>query len=137
MKIKSCDFMGFHGVFMDIIWSHMAWAFICSFSEAQKGAEDMGQIKALIGQLPVREATKNANKREFIGLEEIIQPSTQQQNQGLTPLCCLSLRIVPIKFFSLASLALKESLAATSFSLPFPSTSIGSASSAILSSLTH
>jgi len=41
----------------------MTWAFICSFSEAQKGAKDKGQIKALLGGMPVREATKNANKR--------------------------------------------------------------------------
>jgi len=32
----------------------MTWAFICSLSEAQKGAEDRGQIKALVGGLPVR-----------------------------------------------------------------------------------
>jgi len=82
---------------MDNIWS-CDLGFYCSLSEAQKGAEDKEQIKALVGQLPVREATKNANKREFIGLEERIQPSTQQRNQGLT-LCCLSLRIVPLKFF--------------------------------------
>jgi len=31
----------------------MTWAFICSFSEAQNGAKDRGQIKALVGGLPV------------------------------------------------------------------------------------
>jgi len=31
----------------------MTCTFICSFSEAQKGAEDKGQIKALLGGLPV------------------------------------------------------------------------------------
>jgi len=69
--------MGFHDVFMNNTWSHDL-GFYWSWSEAQKGAEDKGQIKALVGGLPVREATKNANKREFIGLGERIQPSTRQ-----------------------------------------------------------
>jgi len=41
---------------MDNTWSH-GLGFYWSWSEAQKGAEDMGQIKALVGGLPVREAT--------------------------------------------------------------------------------
>jgi len=44
--------MGFHNVFMDNSWSHYQ-GFYCSLSEAQKGAEDKGQIKALLGGLPV------------------------------------------------------------------------------------
>jgi len=80
---------------MDISWA-LYKGFYCSLSEAQKGAEDKGQIKAQLGRLPATGASKNENKREFIGLEEISKPSTQQQNQGLTPLCCLSLRIVHI-----------------------------------------
>jgi len=40
--------MGFHDVFMDNSWSHYQ-GFYCSLSEAQKGAEDRGQIKALVG----------------------------------------------------------------------------------------
>jgi len=44
--------MGFHDVFMDNTWAHDL-GFYCSFSEAQKGAKDGGQIKALVGWLPV------------------------------------------------------------------------------------
>jgi len=46
--------MGFHGVFMDKTWSHDL-GFYWSHSEAQKGTEDKGQIKALVGGLPVTE----------------------------------------------------------------------------------
>jgi len=69
--------MGFHSVFMDNTWAHDL-GFYWSFSA----------MKALVRGIPVREATKNANKREFLGLGKRIQPSKQQQNQGLTPLCC-------------------------------------------------
>jgi len=92
MEIQPTKFTGFHGVSMDISWAHYK-GFYCSLSEAQKGAEDKGKIKAQLGGMPATKATKNENKREFIGLEEISKPST---HQGLTPLCCLSLRIVPI-----------------------------------------
>jgi len=44
--------MGFYDVFMDNSWAH-SMGFYCSLSEAQKGAEDRGQIKALVGWLPV------------------------------------------------------------------------------------
>jgi hypothetical protein len=54
MKIKSWGFT----VFSWTILGHMTWAFICSLSEAQKGAKDMGQIKALAGWLPVTSATR-------------------------------------------------------------------------------
>jgi len=47
--------MGFYDVFMDNSWSHYL-GFYCSLSEAQKGAEDRGQIKALVGGLPVTSA---------------------------------------------------------------------------------
>jgi len=39
--------MGFHGVFMDNTWSYDL-GFDWSRSEAQKGAKDTGQIKALV-----------------------------------------------------------------------------------------
>jgi len=55
MKIHSTKLMGFHGVFMDNTWAH-EMGFYCSFSEAQKGAEDKRQIKALLGGMPVRVA---------------------------------------------------------------------------------
>jgi len=44
--------MGFYDVFMDNSWAH-DMGFYCSLSEAQKGAENRGQIKALVGWLPV------------------------------------------------------------------------------------
>jgi len=44
--------MGISGVFMNNTWSHDL-GFYWSWSEAQKGAEDMGQIKALGEGLPV------------------------------------------------------------------------------------
>jgi len=44
--------MGISGVFMNNTWSHDL-GFYWSWSEAQKGANDMGQIKALVGGLPV------------------------------------------------------------------------------------
>jgi len=44
--------MGFHNVFMENSWSHYQ-GFYCSLSEAQKGAEDRGQIKELVGGMPV------------------------------------------------------------------------------------
>jgi len=66
---------------MDISWAHYK-GFYCSLSETQKGAKDKGQIKAQLGRMPATEATKNEKKREFIGLEEISKPSTQQRNQG-------------------------------------------------------
>jgi len=134
MEIHPTKFMGFYGVFMDISWV-LYKGFYCSLSEAQKGAEDKGQIKAQLGWLPVREAAKN-ELREFIGLEEISKPTTQQGNQGLTPCAASASEKYPSKS-SLASSAPKESLAESSFSLPFPSTSMGSACSSILSSLTH
>jgi len=37
---------------MDNSWAH-DMGFYCSLSEAQKGAENRGQIKALVGWLPV------------------------------------------------------------------------------------
>jgi len=43
--------MGFHYVFMDETWAYDL-GFYWSWSEAQKGAKDMGTIKALI--VPVR-----------------------------------------------------------------------------------
>jgi len=52
MKIHSTKLMGFHDVFMDNSWSHYK-GFYCSLSEAQRGAEDRGQIKALVGGMPV------------------------------------------------------------------------------------
>jgi len=53
MKIHPAKFTGFHGVFMYISWA-LYKGFYCSLSEAQKGAEDMGQIKAQLGGMPVR-----------------------------------------------------------------------------------
>jgi len=41
--------MGISGVFMDSTWSHDL-GFYWSWSEAQKGAKDKGQIKALVGR---------------------------------------------------------------------------------------
>jgi len=58
MEIQPTKFMGFYGVFMDIFWV-LYKGFYCSLSEAQKGAEDKGQIKAQLGWLP---ATKAAIK---------------------------------------------------------------------------
>jgi len=49
--------MGFHVVFMDNTWAH-DMGFYCSFSEAQIGANDRGQIKALLGGMPVRDGKK-------------------------------------------------------------------------------
>jgi len=54
MKIKSWGFT----VFSWTILGHMTWAFICSLSEAQKGADDRGQIKALAGWLAETAATR-------------------------------------------------------------------------------
>jgi len=51
MKIRPTKFMGFYGVSMDISWAHYK-CFSFSLSEAQKGAEDKGQIKAQLGGLP-------------------------------------------------------------------------------------
>jgi len=42
--------MGFSWTFI----GHSTSDFICSLSEAQKGAEDRGQIKAQLGGMPVR-----------------------------------------------------------------------------------
>jgi len=44
--------MEISGVFMDSTWSHDL-GFSWSWSEAQKGAEDKGLIKALVGGLPM------------------------------------------------------------------------------------
>jgi len=57
MKIHPAKFTGFHGVFMDISWA-LYKGFYCSLSEAQKGAEDKGQIKAQLGQMPATQAAK-------------------------------------------------------------------------------
>jgi len=54
MKIKSWELVGFS----QTILGHMAWAFIGPGLEAQKGAEDMGQIKALVGGLPMTQENK-------------------------------------------------------------------------------
>jgi len=62
MKIKPTKFMWFHGVFMDISWA-LYKGFYCSLSEAQKGAEDKGQIKAQLGGMPVRE-TRETRERD-------------------------------------------------------------------------
>jgi len=48
--------MGFYGVFMDSTWAHDL-GFYWSWSEAQKGAKDMGQIKAPVGGLPMTKAS--------------------------------------------------------------------------------
>jgi len=50
--------MGISGVFMNNTWSHDL-GFYWSWSEAQKGANDKGQIEALVGGLPVTQDTKN------------------------------------------------------------------------------
>jgi len=50
--------MGFHGVFIDTTWSQ-GLGFYWSRSETQKGAEDMGQIKALVGGLPMTPMIKS------------------------------------------------------------------------------
>jgi len=44
--------MRISGVFTNKTWSH-DMGFYWSWSEAQKGAEDKGQIKVLVGVLPV------------------------------------------------------------------------------------
>jgi len=56
MKIHPAKFMGFHGVFMDISLAHNK-GFYCSLSEAQKGAEDKGKMKAQLGGMPVTAST--------------------------------------------------------------------------------
>jgi hypothetical protein len=58
MEIHPTKFMGFHGVSWIFI-GHSTSAFFCSLSEAQKGAEDKGKIKAQLGGTP---ATKAAIK---------------------------------------------------------------------------
>jgi len=60
MKIQPTKFMGFHGDFMDISWA-LYKGFYCSLSEAQRGAEDKGQIKAQLGGMPVRHVPLNEN----------------------------------------------------------------------------
>jgi len=56
MKKRPTKFMGFHGVFMDISWV-LYKGFYCFLSEAQKGAEEKGQIKAQLGGMPVTQAS--------------------------------------------------------------------------------
>jgi len=53
MKIHPLNSWGFM-VFSWTILGCSTSALICSFSEAQKGAEDKGQIKAPLGGMPVR-----------------------------------------------------------------------------------
>jgi len=67
MKIHTTKLTGFHGDHLRGLGSKspVSWTFIgrstsaliCSFSEAQKGAEDKGQIKAPLGGMHVRGAT--------------------------------------------------------------------------------
>jgi len=51
MKIHPTILTGLYGVFMGIYWA-LYKCFFFSFSEAQKGAEDKGQIKAQLGGRP-------------------------------------------------------------------------------------
>jgi len=64
MEIHPTKFMGFYGVFMDISRA-LYKGFYYSLSEAQKGAEDKGQIKAQLGRLPATMMkTSNQRRRE-------------------------------------------------------------------------
>jgi len=58
MKIHTTKLTGFHGVSRTIV-GHSTSAFFCSLSEAQKGAEDKGQIKAQLGGMPATPLNEN------------------------------------------------------------------------------
>jgi len=78
MKIKSWGFM-------DNSWS-LYKGFYCSLSEAQKRAEDKGQIKALLGGLPVTQAPikckcGSKNSRYLLGISLRQKPSEKQKVQ--------------------------------------------------------